>query len=104
MTHRLVYDGFVWGAEVVWSATDGIRRNLHEDSDWNHDPHTLEDHATVACATQNFMQSLAEDGDGRWRKYSISMWDSSLPADGDFSIKYINLESISPGSTNSGGY
>lgn len=27
----------------------------------------LEDHATVACATQNFMQSLAEDGVGsKW--------------------------------------
>jgi len=27
----------------------------------------LEDHATVACAAQNFMQSLAEDGVGsKW--------------------------------------
>mmetsp|Transcript_36691 Transcript_36691/g.41279 ORF Transcript_36691/g.41279 Transcript_36691/m.41279 type:complete len:210 (+) Transcript_36691:119-748(+) len=34
----------------------------------------LEDHATVACATQNFMQSLAEDGIGsKWMTGALGM-------------------------------
>merc|ERR1711865_964754 len=34
----------------------------------------LEDHATVACATQNFMQSLAEDGVGsKWMTGALGM-------------------------------
>lgn len=34
----------------------------------------LEDHATVSCATQNFMQSLAEDGVGtKWMTGALGM-------------------------------
>ncbi|MEM1008911.1 MAG: nitroreductase family protein, partial [Myxococcota bacterium] len=34
----------------------------------------LEDHATVSCATQNFMQSLAEDGIGtKWMTGALGL-------------------------------